>query len=209
MENFSVDIGKLQVAIQEKADVLLNEITEDNLKYFSSEIKKVAESILDEYIFKIYDIYTEGALKIEDTDHLLAFTDYTNGFQGLMDNWKNLHPIIIKQETVTLPLEPQMRTQKIAANHVAVGGTIIATGLLIFSNVWVALAVELLTVAITYYKIQERKNYENDFEFQKQKYQIEIQKKKSELIQGLTNDLELWLSNAANEANSILKQLGL
>ncbi len=208
MEHFSLDIGKLRISIQTKADSLLNEITEDNLNYFSSEVKKIAEGVLDDYIFKIYDAYTDGVFKIEDTDQLLAFTDFNSGYQGRMNKWKDLHPIILKQESITLPSEPVLRAQKIKSNHVLAGGTIVATGLLIFSKIWVALAVELLTISLAYYKFQEKKHYQDDFEYQKQEYQIKIQKMKTNLIQGLEKDLELWLNNAANESNTILKQFG-
>lgn len=209
MESFSLDIGKLRIAIQEKANSLLSEITEDNLKYFSSELKKIAEAILDDYIFNIYNAYTDGVYKIEDTDLLLAFTDYKNGFQGRMNTWKELHPIIVKQEAINIPAEPQIQVQRVSAKHILVGGTIIATGLLIFSNVWVALAVELLTVAIAYYKHQQRKRFQSNYDIQKRKYEIEMLRMKSELVQGLTKDLEQWLKYAEEEAKSVLIHLGI
>lgn len=209
MGTFSIDIGKLRIAIQEKANSLLSEITEDNLKYFSSEVKKIAESVLDDYIFNIYNAYTDGVYKIEDTDLLLAFTDYKNGFQGSMSTWKELHPIVVKQETINIPNEPRIQVQKVTAQHILVGGTLIATGLLIFSNAWVALAVELLTVAIAYYKHQQKKRFQNNYDIQKRKYEIELQRMKYELVQGLTKDLEQWLKYAEEEAKSVLTNLGI
>ena len=36
-----IDFGAFQIKIEEKAQILLNNVTEENLKYFSEEVKKM------------------------------------------------------------------------------------------------------------------------------------------------------------------------
>lgn len=206
---YSIDYAKMKRAISEKASSLLSDISEENLRYFSNEVKTIAEGTLDDYVFKVFNLYSEGAKKIDDTDILLAFTDYREGYQGKMDSWKRTHPIEIKQQKVSIPRKPIVPEQKVKSVHVLSIGTVIATGLFIFSNAWIALAAELLTLVIASRQHIQKKKITKQYQWQLDKYKMEIEKLKSDLIQGLTKDIESWLNLAVQESSTILKSFNL
>lgn len=206
---YSIDFAKLKRCINDKASSILFEITEENLRYFSNEVKKIAEGVLDDYVFKVFNIYTDGARKIEDTDTLLAFTDYKKGYQGQMDSWKKTHSIEIKERKVPIPEMPEAPTQTVKAVHVLSVGTVVATGLFIFSNAWIALAAEILTIVIACRQHIQKQRMTKQHQWKMEKYKLEIEKMKSELIEGLNKDIETWLNNGVQESNRILDSLNL
>lgn len=211
MNNYpDIDLASLKLAIEEKATHLLVEVSEDSLKTFSQEVKLIATGKLEEYIFKVYDLYSDGARKISDYETLSSFTDFSSGYQSLMLKWIEESPIEIREQRVSIPprpVNPQVNSTK---PIVSLGiGTAIAIGLYIFSNVWVALAAELLTVAITYKQHQSIRNVLDKYEYDNKAYEFQLRKLKQQLVDGLSNDLVKWVLLGKTYSDSILKSYNL
>lgn len=204
-----IDFGAFRKAIEDKARTLLNEVNEDNLKYFSEETKKIAEAAMENYIFHVYDLYSEGARKITDLSLLEQFTAYSSGYQGQMLKWNEEHPIVLTEQTISIPAEPAEPEKVMSPIPVFAIGTAVAVGLYIFTNVWVALAAELLAVALSYRQVVAKKQADIKFEAKKADYKRSIKKLKRDLVLGLTKDLEEWLTQGKAASDAILHSYNL
>ena len=200
-----IEFEPLKTAIEEKACLLLAEITEDNLKTFAQEVKLIAEGVMEQYIFKVYNLYSEGARKISDHDVLEAFIDYSSGYQSKMLAWNESHPIQLKEikiEIPNLPENPKINKQLPVITISA--GTAIAIGLFIFSNAWVALAAEILTLAIAYKQQSKQHKEQQAYEAELLAYNNQLGMKRMTLINGLTEDLVKWLEMGKDYSDSVL-----
>lgn len=204
-----IDFGAFRKAIEDKALTLLNEVNEDNLKYFSEETKKIAEATMENYIFHVYDLYSDGARRIPDLSLLEKFTSYSSGYQGQMLKWDEEHPIVLTEQTISIPAEPMEPEKVLSPTPVIAIGTAVAVGLYIFTNVWVALAAELLAVALSYRQVVAKKQVDIKFEAKKANYERAIKKLKRDLVLGLIKELEEWLKQGKDASDAILKSYNL
>jgi hypothetical protein len=205
-----IEFEPLKAAIEEKAHLLLAEITEDNVKTFAQEVKLIAEGVMEQYIFKVYNLYSEGARKISDHDVLEAFIDYSSGYQSKMLTWKESHPIQLKEikiEIPNLPENPKINNQLPVITVSA--GTVIAIGLFIFSNAWVALAAEILTLAIAYKQQTRQQKARQAYEADLLAYNNQLGMKRMTLINGLTEDLVKWLEMGKEYSDTVLTSYNL
>lgn len=205
-----IDKVYLKTQVQEKAKLLLCEISDENLKYFTEEIKKLAEGILERYVFDIYDTYTTSAFAIKDDDVLQSFSDFNSGYQAQMLKWISDNALKIEHIEINLP-KPPVETAPKTTNplyHLGIG-TVIATGLFIFTNTWVALAAEVLTIAIAYRQYTKNVIIQKHYALEKERYAHELKIKKDKLIQGLIVDLEKWLDQGKAESDRILASYNL
>ena len=199
-----IDFGAFQKQILDKAQILLKDVSEENLRYFAEETKKIAEATMENYIFQVYDLYAEGARKIDDISLLENFTNYTTGYQSQMLKWNEEHPIQLKEQRVGIPSEPKEPNEVLSPTPVVAVGTAVAVGLFIYTNIWVALAAELLTVALAYRQVVAKKNSSLKFEAQKLEYIRAIKKLRTDLINGLIKELEEWLTQGKTFSDAIL-----
>lgn len=205
-----IDKVYLKTEVQEKARLMLGEITDENLKYFTEEIKKLAEGIFEKYVFDIYDTYTTGAFSIENEDILQAFSDFDSGYQAQMLRWISDNALKIEHVEINLPKQPSETAPKTSNPLYPLAiGTVIATGLFIFSNIWVALATEILTLALVYRQYLKNNNSQKQYALEKERYVHELRIKKDKLIQGLIVDLEKWLDQGKVESDRILVSYNL
>lgn len=204
-----IDFGTLRKAIDDKFRSLLNEVNEENLKYFSEETKKIAEAAMENYIFHVYDLYSDGARKITDISLLEQFTNYSSGYQGQMLKWNEEHPIVLTEQTISIPAEPKGPEKVLSPTPVLAIGTAVAVGLFIFTNIWVALAAELLAAALSYRQVVAKKRADIKFAAKKADYERAIKKLKQDLVFGLTNELEEWLKLGKAASDAILKSYNL
>lgn len=204
-----IDFGALRKAIDDKSRSLLNEVNEENLKYFSEETKKIAEATMENYIFHVYDLYSDGARKITDISLLEQFTNYSSGYQGQMLKWNEGHPIVLTEQTISIPAEPKGPEKVLSPTPVLAIGTAVAVGLFIFTNVWVALAAELLAAALSYRQVVAKKQADIKFAAKKAEYERAIKKLKQDLVLGLINELEEWLKLGKAASDAILKSYNL
>lgn len=204
-----IDFGTFKKAIEDKAASLLNEVNEENLKYFSEETKKLAEAAMENYIFHVYDLYSCGARKITDLSILERFTNYSIGYQSQMLKWNEEHPIVLTEQTISIPAEPQGPEKVLSPVPVLAVGTAVAVGLFIFTNVWIALAAELLAVALSYRQVVAKKQANHKFAAKNADYERAIKKLKRDLVLGLTNELEEWLKQGKATSDAILQSYNL
>lgn len=205
-----IDKVYLKTQVQEKARLMLGEITDENLKYFTEEVKKLAEGILEKYAFDIYDTFSTGAFTIENEDTLQAFSDFNLGYQAQMLKWINDNALKIEHVEIKLPKQPAETAPK-TTNPIypLTIGTVIATGLYIFTNIWVALAAEILTLALAYRQYLKNDKAQKQYALEKERYAHELKIKKDKLIQGLIVDLEKWLDQGKAESDRILASYNL
>lgn len=214
-----IDKTTLDKEVRKIADKLLADILsqveielQDNLRQFVEEAKDVAESILNEYVFEIVNKYTEdGPYKITDATTLGAFVDFSTGYQKQMLAWIKEHPLEVKEETFEMPKAPQgSESKSMKPLAVAVGGTVVAIGLYVFSNVWIALAAELLTLTIAkLYSNKLQRDHRIEMEVKQKQHEIAIKTKKDQLVEGLIMDLGKWLDKGEEVSNKLLKSFNL
>lgn len=205
-----IDKVYLKTQVQEKAKLMLGEITDENLKYFTEEVKKLAEGILEKYVFDIYDTFTTGAFTIENEDTLQAFSDFNLGYQAQMLKWISDNALKIEHVEIKLPKQPAATAPKTTNPIYPLAiGTVIATGLYIFTNIWVALAAEILTLALAYRQYLKNDKTQKQYTLEKERYAHELKIKKDKLIQGLIVDLEKWLDQGKAESDRILASYNL
>lgn len=206
VHNFSsfLDIAKLETDVLEKAELFLSNIDEDSLKAFSDEVKKLAEGTLQNYIFKVCDWYTDS--KFSDNQEFLSkFVDLKTGYQQTMLNWIEQNCIVVQQQSFEYPECPNMKNPKQSMAITGSVGTVIATGLLIFGHPWLALATELLTIALTYQVYRKYQSSQNQYKMELEAYELKLQSLKNDLINGITDDLITWVNRGVEYSNSILE----
>lgn len=208
-----MDIVRLETEVRQKAQEYLDDISENNLKVFAESTKYIAQSILENYFLSVDEIYTNGVLKINDTEIFNKFMDFQDGYRAQMKRWASDNEITIGEMIITPTLKsPEMVNDSITQKPIAIAGvgTLVAVGLYIFTEIWIAVAAELLTLGIAAYNY--KKNIENrkrQDAFSSQKYEIQIEQEKARLVNGLIKDLKMWLSNAEQFSNNVLVSFGL
>ena len=70
-----MDVVRLETEVRQKALEYLDDISEGNLKAFAESTKNIAQSVLENYFLAVDDIYTNGALKIENSEIYNKFID--------------------------------------------------------------------------------------------------------------------------------------
>lgn len=208
-----MDFVRLETEVHQKAQEYLDDISEANLKAFAESTKYIAQSILENYFLSVDDIYTNGALKIEDNEVFNKFIDFHDGYRAQMKRWSADNEITIKEMMVTPTLKyPEMEDENITKKPIAIAGvgTLVSVGLFIFTEMWIAVVAELLALGVaacTYKKNKE--NREKQYAFMVKKYEMQIEQEKARLVNGLIKDLKTWLSNAEQFSNDVLVSFGI
>lgn len=208
-----MDIVRLETEVRQKAQEYLDDISEANLKAFAESTKYIAQSVLENYFLSVDDIYTNGALKIENRDIFNKFMDFHDGYRAQMKKWASENEITIGEMRVTPSLKyPEIEDENIIKKPISIVGvgTLVAVGLIIFSEIWIAVAAELLALGIAAYTYKKSKEHrEKEYAFRLKKYEMQIEQEKARLVNGLIKDLKTWLANAESFSNEFLVSLGL
>ena len=107
---------------------------------------------------------------------------------------------------------PEMEDANITKKPIAIAGvgTLVAVGLFIFTEMWIAVAAELLVLCVAAYTYKKSKeNREKRYAFRVKKYEMQIEQEKARLVNGLIKDLKTWLSNAEQFSNDVLVSFGI
>ena len=208
-----MDFVRLETEVRQKAQEYLDDISEANLKAFAESTKYIAQSILENYFLSVDDIYTNGALKIEDNEVFNKFIDFHDGYRAQMKRWASDNEITIGEMMVTPTLKyPEMEDENITKKPIAIAGvgTLVAVGLFIFTEMWIAVAAELLALGVAAYTYKKNKeNREKQYAIRVKKYEMQIEQEKARLVNGLIKDLKTWLSNAEQFSNDVLVSFGI
>ncbi len=207
-----MDYVRLETGVRQKAKEYLGEITEENLKSFAESTKFLAQSVFEKYYLEVDHLYSDGALKIKDEELLDQFMDFHDGYRASMKKWMADNEIMIREMKVDPSISlPDLPSEDIKQTSLVIAGvgTLVAVGLFIFTELWIAVAAELLflgTVAIIYKKKKDKQAA--DYEFKIREYEILIEKEKTRLVNGLVKDLKTWLSNAEKYSGEVLIKYG-
>lgn len=208
-----IDKTKLNTEVREAAQMYLSDINRmsenelrDNLEYFAEKCKKIAEGILEQFVFTNVSKYTEGDFPIQDMEILGQFVDFQTGYQAQMLKWIESHPLEVKKEAFEFPSKPVEKNdaQYIAPKSIFIGGTVIAVGLFIFTNIWIALGAELLAVLLAKAQSMRIQKSVAQRKMELEHYVTALQDKKNELINGMLIELEKWLDQGVEKSKEIL-----
>lgn len=203
-----MNVVRLETEVRQKAQEYLDDISEANLKDFAESTKFIALSVLEDYYLAVDDIYTNGALKIEDREVFNKFSDFHDGYRAQMKKWASENEIIIGKMMVTPTLTyPEIEDEDITRKPIAIAGvgTLVAVGLIIFTEMWIAVAAELLALGVAAYTYKKSKeSREKRYAFRVKKYEKQIEQEKARLVNGLIKDLKIWLGNAEKFSNDII-----
>lgn len=208
-----MDIVRLESEVRQKAYEYLDDISEANLKAFAESTKYIAQSVLENYFLAVDDIYTNGALKIEDPEIYDKFIDFHDGYRAHMKKWASENEIIVGKMIVSPTLSyPKFENEGIIKKPIAIAGigTLFAVGLIIFSEIWLAIAAELLALGAAVYSYKNsKKSSEKRYAFRVKQYEMQIEQEKARLVNGLINDLKTWLGNAETFSNDVILTFGI
>lgn len=208
-----IDKTKLNTEVREAAQMYLSDINRmsenelrDNLEYFAEKCKKIAEGILEQFVFTNVSKYTEGDFPIQDMEILGQFVDFQTGYQAQMLKWIESHPLEVKKEAFEFPSKPVEKNdaQYIAPKSIFIGGTVIAVGLFIFTNIWIALGAELLAVLLAKAQSMRIQKSVAQRKMELEHFVTALQDKKNELINGMLVELEKWLDQGVEKSKEIL-----
>ena len=213
-----IDKFKLNIEVQEAAKMYLSEINQmtdselrENLEYFAEKCKKIAEGILEQYVFANVSRYTESEFSIQDVETLGKFVNFRTGYQAQMLHWIELHPLEVREEAFEFPYKPtgNDNAKDITPKSIIIGGSVLAVGLFIFTNIWIALGAELLAILLA--KVQSIRILKNveQRKMEVEHYNITLQNKKNELINGMLVELEKWLDEGEEKSKEILSTYNL
>lgn len=213
-----IDKTELNIKIREAADTLLADIQNmseqelnENLRYFAERCKSIAERILEIFIKETKQHYSEGNFAIQDPVLLGKFVDFTTGYQQQMLDWIKNNPLKVEESVFNCPGKPDGNaySAQISPQTIAISGTVIAVGLFIFTNVWIALAAELITCLATLIQKKRSEKSQKQSLFEQQRYEHELIAKRDELVNGMIADLDKWLDQGENASNQILKEYNI
>ena len=213
-----IDKVELNNRIHEAAKLYLADIQQmsekelkDNLRYFAEKCKGIAEGILENHVFANFTKYSEGPFAISDTETLSMFCDFKTGYQQQMLNWIAEHPLEVKEEVFELPQRPEdaIKNAPLSPAAILIGGTIVSVGLFIFTNIWIFIGAELLSVLLA--KIQSNRVRKSDEQrkMAMEHYAVAIENKKNELVNGMIVELEKWLDIGEEESRRISSSYNL
>ncbi len=213
-----IDKTKLSVKISEDADSFLADIQlmsedelKENLRYFAEKCKSIAERILEVYIKDIKNRYSEGEFAIEDSTALGKFVDISSGYQHQMLEWIRNNSLKVEEIKFDLPKKPVTNpsSSAIKPETIAISGTVIAIGLFIFTNIWIALAAEIISCLAALIQKKSISKSEKQIIFEQKRYEQELIAKKNQLVAGIISDLEKWLDNGEEASNDILMEYNI
>ena len=208
-----MDVVRLETEIRQKAQEYLDDISEDNLKAFAESTKFIAQSILENYILAVDDIYTNGVLKIESSETYNKFIDFHDGYRAQTKKWASENDIVIGEMKVNPTLKYiVIEEEDIIKKPIAITGlgTLVAVGLFIFTEIWIAVAAELLALGVAAYTYKRSKDCRDKrYAFRMKQYEMQIEQEKARLVNGLIKDLKTWLGNAESFSNDLILTFGI
>lgn len=213
-------INKIELydLIKEAAETYLSDLQDmyqnelcDNLKYFAEKAQDIAQRIMEKYVINESHRYTEGFNKILDVDKLRAFVDFKTGYVQQMFDWIKTNAPVVQE--INFNIESEACNPDIpfdASPKVILGvGTAIAVGIFIFSNIWIALAAEIIAICASAWQKKRLSISQSQKEMQARIMNQKIESKKNELVHGVCSDLDKWLEKGVQESDAILKLFGV
>ena len=210
--NIQLKIALLHDEVQKKAKEILGELTLNNSKYFVRESVLIAGSILNEYIYAVYDYYTDKGF--EDSIMKDEFINPETGYQQKMFNWKDHNKPNIELELGIrqAPQEPSHKKWHYVTLGVGTAGAVgfeIGRRCMDGHRYWIGIAIEILTLATSYFLYEKEQGESNDYTAKLKQYEAELKTKKVSIVIETINQLEAWLKKGEEFSNELLTSFNL
>ena len=220
MNKPKLDYNNVSEAILQKCNQLLLNVDVNTVSDAFDAVSEIIEIAIEKYSFDVSDYW-----KVENTDadieRKIRFTDINEGYEILVKKWVKQNPFKAELPDVPMdtsePYEEYVKKLRMKAFAIGTTGTVAigtayainsshAKGWLIFGNPIVAIAAELIGIALIYTTVKYKENAKRQ-EIERQLRELEEKQKdyKAHLIETLTVAAEYWLKNAESYSDNIIK----
>ncbi|MBD8003132.1 MULTISPECIES: hypothetical protein [Phocaeicola] len=220
MNKPKLDYNNVSEAILQKCNQLLLNVDVNTVSDAFDAVSEIVEIAIEKYSFDVSDYW-----KVENTDadieRKIRFTDINEGYEILVKKWVKQNPFKAELPDVPMdtsePYEEYVKKLRMKAFAIGTAGTVAigtayainsshAKGWLIFGNPIVAIAAELIGIALIYTTVKYKENAKRQ-EIERQLRELEEKQKdyKAHLIETLTVAAEYWLKNAESYSDNIIK----
>lgn len=198
-----MDEQEVRTAIQQKANVLLQDVNDENLGCFAREVKSVAEWAWRRYVLCVCALYTQSPRTLNEPHQRADFTDSQTGYQAQMLAWMHDEPLQLVQRTIPRPTRPVRRP---LPEVTLAGGTIMATSLLATSHPLLAGASTVSTLALSFVLHRRHLRLVQAYNYAVFRYEIALRRKKRDLVEAYTEDTLQWLRLGVFHSRQVLKE---
>ena len=226
-----IDYNVISSDISNKCYQLLQNIDVNTVSDAFDAVKEIVEIAVEKYSFKVSEYWMENHLTVE-TARKINFTDVDNGYEILLKKWVDQNPFkaelpecpevfsesfddyVAKLKKNALAIGAVGTaiigtTYAVSTSHIATQATVGATcakGWLIFGNPIVAIAAELIGLALLYATIKQKRDAKKqDIEQHVHELEMKLNNYKKNLVETLTLSANIWLKNAETYSNNIIK----
>lgn len=208
------NLDEMKERINEKANLILEELTNANLEYFVKESINIAKGVLKKFVFCIRKLFSYGDYAIKDLDQRETFTNFKTGYQQKMLDWIEQHKSDIELNA-NIPTPPQEPSDK-KWYYVALGvGTAGAVGFEIGRRCmeghryWIGITIELITLVTSYLIYEKEKRDSENYSEKLAEYELEMNKKKETFVNETISQLEKWVKEGETYSNELLTTYNL
>lgn len=200
-----IDRVRIFTAVREASNRDLSSFSDDAVKRFAIDSKKILESAFDRFVLETDQYYSSDDLgAIQDTDCLLRFSDVADGYRHQMKQWVKDNPVSLTTDIIspadfpTLGIFQRKSVRKSLTT--LLGGNIIIVGLRLLTGAgWVW----WLELAALYAAMKSgQKGHQEDLLW-------ELRIRKDALINGIISDMSAWLDAAERKHYDTLKSFGI
>lgn len=218
-----IDRVKIQDEIRQYADkLIIDNIGEFEIALFTEKAKNIVEYSFEDYINEQYHLYIDRIIP----EKRYEYSNYTHGYVSQMRKWVkengiSLNPVELNEPKQIVENLSNENTPNSAYIKIAIGGTALATGILLLPKVvtlpaWIvafsplaAIAVELLAIGLAYRAYRKDKmtcSLENEQKNVIQEIEYDLEILKERLIHLTWEQLDSWLDIAVKESDSIINK---
>ena len=220
MNNPKLDYNNVSEAISRKCNQLLLNVDVNTVSDAFDAVSEIVEIAIEKYSFAVSDYWQEENADA-DIERKIRFTDVNEGYEILVKKWVNQNPFKAElpdiPEDTSEPYEKYVKNVRKKALAIGAAGTAAigtayavnsshAKGWLIFGNPIVAIAAELIGIALICATVRYKENTKRQ-EIERQLRELKEKQKeyKARLIETLTVAAELWLKKAEAYSDNIIK----
>lgn len=203
------NLDEMKERINEKANLILEELTNANLEYFVKESVDIAKGVLKKYIFYIRKLFSYGDYAIKDMVEKERFTNFNTGYQQKMLDWIEQNKPNIELIPPRVPLEKKW-------HRVTLGiGT---AGAIVFEvgrrckdgeRYWIGILIELVTLVASYFIYKKEKSDIKKYSEKLTECELTINEKKESFVNETISQLEKWLNDGETYSNELLTTFNL
>ena len=220
MNNPKLDYNNVSEAISRRCNQLLLNVDVNTVSDAFDAVSEIVEIAIEKYSFAVSDYWQEENADV-DIERKIRFTDVNEGYEILVKKWVNQNPFKAElpnvPEDTSEPYEKYVKNVRKKALAIGAAGTAAigtayavnssqAKGWLIFGNPIVAIAAELIGIALICATVRYKENTKRQ-EIERQLRELMEKQKdyKAHLIETLTVAAELWLKKAEAYSDNIIK----